>query len=81
LTTGWCSVKDGMTVEPPEGRNQRQRLYQGGRLLFLDAFMTRIGELQTSHVGVSLQIALCMEADVGCPGCLGALSRLGFLGE
>jgi len=70
-----------MTMEPPEGRNQRQWLYQGGRLLFFDAFKTMIGELQTSHVGVSLQSALCMETDVCCAGCLDSLSRLGFLGE
>jgi len=76
LSTGWWRVKGGMTMEPPEGRNQRQRLYQGGHLLFFDAFITRIGELQTSHLGVSLQSVPCMETGVGCPGCLGSLSRL-----
>jgi len=81
LSTGWWRVKGGMTMEPPEGRSQRQWLYQVGHLLFFNAFMTRIGDLQTSHVGVILQSALCMETEVCCPGCLSSLSLLRFLGE
>jgi len=49
LSTGWWRVNGGMTVEPPEGRNQRQGLYQVGRLLFFDAFMTRISDCRLAR--------------------------------